>query len=182
MSFIGMIRKLLKVLSVKLFIISLIINGLNIYIETSNKLEYKSSTTMQIDNIVVRPANFTRNLAKDKIDDIFDNSFYILEYEEIEPPTTGYCDILIRYVCLDKDLSLENFVWTLTHELVHLNYFTANERFVNFQTFIILYESDFEYFRQIALEYANLEFSGKVEYEYSCAGYVEEYLKARMII
>ena len=69
---------------------------------------------------------------------------------------------------------------TLTHELVHLSYFTANERFTCFKAFQILYESGNNYFKNIALAYANNDFKGITSLEYSCAGYIEDYLKSKV--
>jgi len=78
-------------------------------------------------------------------------------------------------VFLNETQSNNNLVWTYTHEILHKKLYSANERFVEFETFKFLYESGNEYFQDIALWRASIMW--KNDKEYDCTYYIVQYLK-----
>jgi hypothetical protein len=58
--------------------------------------------------------------------------------------------------------------------LLHLKYNTINERYVQYQTFVTLFNSEF---RQIALNIVYKMQEGKYLYEYNCYAQIYDYLK-----
>ena len=80
-------------------------------------------------------------------------------------------------VFLNETLSNNNLVWIYTHEIMHKKLYSANERYVAFETFKTLYESGNEYFRDVALWRASIMW--KNEKEYDCTWYVVQYLDGR---
>ena len=79
-------------------------------------------------------------------------------------------------ILINNKVSLDMYVYTLTHELVHINYKIHNERKTNLIAWELLYFSEVEYFKNIALAYADSDAKGQVLYEYSILGYVEHYI------
>lgn len=165
----------MKTILMPILILSLCSTFLNIYSNINNTLPYLSSSQSSVDYNSIRPAFVNQEFIKKEIDNIF-NCNYILNFKNLNNKCDGVSYIMLKLVILDDNLSLEEFTMTLTHELVHLKFFTSNERFTSFKAFQILFESGNEYFKNVALAYANKDFNGLVEYEYSCAGYIEQYL------
>lgn len=77
-------------------------------------------------------------------------------------------------VFLDETQSNNNLVWAYTHEILHKKLYSANERFVEFETFKVLYESGIKYFQDVALWRASIMWKGDKEYD--CTWYVVQYL------
>ncbi len=166
----------MKAFLIPILIFSLSVTILNIYSNINHVLPYKQASITTINHKCIRPEFVNQQYIKQQIDSIF-NCNYILIKSDLKGELKGKTYIMLKLIVLDNNLSLEDYAITLTHELVHLTYFTANERYTSFKTFQILYESKNEYFKNVALAYANLDFSGNTTKEYSCAGYIEEYLK-----
>lgn len=78
-------------------------------------------------------------------------------------------------IWIDQTISTNNLVWTYTHEIMHKELYSANERFVEFETFKTLYESGIKYFQDVALWRASIMWKGDKEYD--CTWYVVQYLK-----
>ena len=68
------------------------------------------------------------------------------------------------------------FIWTYAHEVTHATKFCINERKTQYLTFVFLYESGIEYFKQVALFQASMMVN-LVEQEYDATYYIVEYLK-----
>lgn len=120
-----------------------------------------------------RPNNINYNNIKDDIDKLFNYPQYTFNITHMS--STGNTNLLTSVITLNNNLSYETFVFTLAHELVHLTYFTVDERFCNFTAWKILYESNNQYFQNIALAFtAN---SNYVSSDYHFAAYVIDYLK-----
>lgn len=145
-----------------------------LYIEESNKLEYKATNITEIAYNINRPENVDKDTIKVGVDKLFGNNNYRLTECDLEYPKRGHADILTRKVQVDKDLSLEHFAFALTHELVHINYFTKSERFCNLRAWELLYNSGNNYFKNIALMFAHYDILGAFEEEYSFVGYLNK--------
>lgn len=172
-------KKLINILFLPIFIFSFSSIILTIYANTNHNLPYKESTLEYVKYENYRPNYVTESYIKEEVDKLFPNINYVLNHKPIPGATAGYTYIMLKLVYIDTDLSLEDYTLTLTHELVHISHFTVNERYTNFKMFQILYESENEYFKNVALAYANSDVQGRVIYEYSCGGYIEEYLRGK---
>ena len=80
-------------------------------------------------------------------------------------------------VFLNETQSNNSLVWTYTHEIMHKELYSANERFVEFETFKVLYKSDIPYFQDVAIWQASIMWKGDKAYD--CTWYILEYLKER---
>lgn len=165
----------MKAFLIPILIFSLSVTFLNIYSNVNHSMPYKQASITKVDYMCTRPDHINEQYIKHQIDQIF-NCNYILIKSDFKGELKGKTYIMLKLIVLDNNLSLEDYAITLIHELVHLTHFTVNERYTSFKTFQILYESKNEYFKNVALAYANLDFNGKTTKEYSCAGYIEEYL------
>lgn len=170
------------ILLIVFFIISIIFAstmiGILIYSKTANKLEYKETPIMSIYTNYAHEPKESKQYYKEQIDELFNNPLYI--YTEKSVQSKGYYGkayIIPRIVILDKSIDIKNYIFTLAHELVHIKYITECERFTNFQTFKVLYESNIPDLQYVALWYAKKDMAGKIHYEYSCWAYIYEYLK-----
>ena len=133
-----------------------------------------------MDYCIIREYKSNADIKQD-IDGLFNNTKYILKHKEMNGDTAGYTVLLLKIIVLDNDLTQENYTLTLAHELVHLTHFTANERYVSFITFKVLYESENNYFKSVALAYADAQFKHLYQHSYDCSGYIEEYLQYNKI-
>ena len=119
----------------------------------------------------------SRTEAREKIEALFDNPKYFLIEKSINNDF-GRCYPLINLIIIKPELDIETFVITLTHELCHLYYNTADERYVSFMTFKILYES--KDFNCIACKNGYLQICGYFSYNYDCGAEVQKYLETTL--
>lgn len=143
-------------------------------------LPYKQGKLNNINYINIRPYYVNEEYINKEIFKLFNLDNYSIEKCLFtDSNKAGDANLFTGKIRISYNLSYEDYVLALTHELVHIIYMTGNERFCNFKAFVILYESDNNYFKNIALAYADLEKKGEVIYEYSCIGYIEEYLRGK---
>lgn len=150
--------------------------GILIYSKTANQLEYKEAPIISITTNYADEPKESKQYYKEQIDELLGNPFYIYREKELDH-CYGKTYLIPRIVVLDKYMDINNYIFTLVHELMHLKYTTECERFINFQTFKVLYESGTPEFEYVALWYAKKDMAGKMFYEYSCWGYISEYLQ-----
>ena len=104
----------------------------------------------------ILPVNLNIEIPKnnDDIIEILNNEFkidYTLYFTNFEDASIqGRAMIIFNVIEIDENLSAELFTIVLAHELVHLKFRTCDERFANFQTFLILYESSNPYLNYCA--------------------------------
>ena len=77
---------------------------------------------------------------------------------------------------MQDNADIVDYIFNFAHEYMHLKYMTASERFVNFEAFKLLYESDDERFRNVAILYATQDMYGNIPEHYSCWYYIKDYL------
>lgn len=171
-----LIKRIINFVLMPIFLLDVCVILKAIEARSINVLPYKEAIGIEIEYDVVRLPTYNEKLMTERINALFDFPQYGLNRKNLDAPTLGYCVFFIRLIVVDDIMSLENYVLTLTHELVHLTYFTCNERWVSFMTFKTLYESEDGYFKQIALAYADAQVNHRYPYEYDCGGYIEEYL------
>lgn len=97
----------------------------------------------------------------------------ILSIRLISSTKRRKCEMFKRNIILDNNLSYEYFAFCLTHELTHLTEFCYSERYTNLTAFNKLYSSGNDYFKNVALYFADLDLRGAFSQEYSFVGYIE---------
>ena len=171
-----LVKRIINFVLIPIFLLDVCIILKTLDAHLINILPYKESVGIEIEYNVVRLSTYNEKIMTERINALFDFPQYSLNRKNLDTTTLGYCVFFMRLIVVDDIMSLENYVLTLTHELVHLTYFTRNERWVSFMTFKTLYESEYGYFEQIALAYADAQVNHQYPYEYDCGGYIEEYL------
>lgn len=142
------------------------------YIEPTYSIRYTPITDKNLVNLNVL----------DEVNNLFNYSNYSLIYYDFRSENKGQqvitkadTNILTRTIRIQSDLDIFFFTFSLTHELVHLTYYTASERFCNYKSFELLYEN--EKLKDVAYWYINMELCDNIPNEYKCLGYIENYLK-----
>lgn len=175
-------EKVLDILTTIFMIVCIITTstslGMLIYSNTANKMEYKSAPIISITNARENEPKENREYYREQIGELVNVNVYI--YKEKATQQKGYYGktyIIPRVVIVDSSIDITNYIFTLTHELMHLKHKTSNERFTNFQTFKVLYESNIPDLQYVALWYAKKDMAGRILEEYSCWGHISEYLQ-----
>ena len=140
---------------------------------TAHNLPYKAPLYSDIDYDITRPSNISYTSLKNEVDKLFDNPSYTLEIKDLEGTVKGKCEMFTRNIILDDNLSYEYFTFCLTHELTHLTEFCYSERYTNLTAFNKLYSSGNDYFKNVALYFADLDLRGAFSKEYSFVGYIK---------
>lgn len=168
-------RRLIDILTIPIVIFSLCVCGITVYSHLSHNLPYKDGYC----NIefMLDDSNLTYNIVQTEVDNLFNCQYILIHKDLSDTDIIGRTYIIPKIIIIHDDLSMEDFVITLTHELIHITHLTANERYTSFQTFKILYESNNDYFRNVALYFAVLQVNNCYPYDYDCSGYIADYLK-----
>ena len=132
-----------------------------------NKLEYQPITITTehkvynyLNNELNNPYTYQENnklILRKELEELTNVNFYI--YKGIDKSTIdngqhlGITNFQFRYIKVAEKLSSCNYIWTLTHELLHLKYYNSNEMWTNFMTFKVLYESNNNDFERVAIVY-----------------------------
>lgn len=156
---------------IAIIIISVISLYILIYPNFSHKMPYIESTQVP----TFKQENIVYNMSTDDIRNTIEGLVGIKSYWYDEKPmvVAGTSNLYLRRVVMDTTASQNDYIETFCHELLHIKHFTSNERFVNYKTFITLYESEF---RQVALNMAWKMQNGQCEKEYNCLAQICDYL------
>ena len=143
------------------------------------KLDYMPPTITYIINpSISTPKDMNYDKLNEQINTLFDNPTYSLTItDKLDSELLGKCYIFRKKIIIRKGLTYEYYALTLAHELSHLTYKTANERFCEFEAYKRFYNSGDKYLKQIALANANTYlFKGNYNKEYNFTGYlINEY-------
>ena len=129
------------------------------------------------------PSN-AQNLAleRDEAVSLIDNLFginYTLKWGDLKSDNKlGTSTLIFNIVTLDCTLNGWEILSTLAHELCHLKYYTSNETYTEYMTFVELYESDNDILKNRA-EWLIYEHCVRKIYggtEYDCSWYILGYL------
>ncbi len=72
----------------------------------------------------------------------------------------------------------DSYLHTLAHEYIHVSNFTINERYTEFTSFKVLYESDNPYLKRAGIYIALISLQAEEDYkEYNCSSYIINYFK-----
>ena len=136
-----------------------------VYATHSIYMEYKDTTY-----------NYSNMEIKEKLEDLVGVNHYIYKEQNIE--RRGRTLLMFRIITIQRNLSQMLYIDVLCHELLHLKYYSINERFVMYKTFITLYNSEF---KQVAINIAYRMKHGYYPYKYECYAQIVEYLEKQPI-
>lgn len=143
-----------------------------IYPKISHKMPYiEPSKVLQVEYEQTDYKMSTGEI-RHRIEDLVGVNVYWYKESKLDG-RVGKSNVHLRRVVIDTNATQSDYIETLCHELLHIKHFTANERFVNYKTFVTLYESEF---RQVAINMAWEMQNGKVEREYNCLAQICDYL------
>lgn len=128
-------------------------------------------------NYYASETTYTREECKQKICNMFNNPFHFYSEISFGDGTLGETRQLLCWVCIEKNCCIDDYIFTYTHELIHLTENVSNERYTNYKTFIKLYESGDKQFKAVAERYLYWDLSGTYAKEYTCGYYIVQYLE-----
>lgn len=139
------------------------------YIECYDGREY-----LDEDGIVV---DWDKAKCKAEVEKMFGNPKHI--YIEVGMDRS-FCMPIICLIGINNSLKDCHYIQDLAHELIHYTEFTGNERYTQFRTFQLLYESDIPELHEAGRRLAVTEyFSRQHKDEYNCWWYIKEYFKSK---
>lgn len=139
-------------------------------------LPYKESDLKEVEYSIKRPNGLSYKNLTCKINELTDYRDYTLQFDELCGDVYGKSDLFDKTITIRQNINYEFYAFSLTHEIMHLKYFTSNERFVNYNAFKVLYESGNEYLKNVALYFLNLDLQNGFYNDYKFAGYAEDIL------
>ena len=104
---------------------------------------------------------------------------YTLKFEDMqEQGLWGNTTLVLNIIRVDNDLSGWNMLYVLAHELCHIKYYTSNETFTEYMTFVELYESNNEILHNRGEWLAKyiIDYKWRINTEYDCSYYIINYL------
>ena len=172
--------KSLKIVSWLLIIASIVfisIFGLAVYIKTSHRMEYRQAEPVAL-AYTPREITYTREEVRNKIENLAGKQLYFYAEQDLfsRKQIYGETVFFIRLIIMQDNADIVDYIFNFAHEYMHLKYMTASERFVNFEAFKLLYDSDDECFHNVAIMYANQDMYGNIPEPYSCWYYIKDYL------
>lgn len=144
-----------------------------IYPRLAHKMEYvRPSTIISVDYKETN-YNYSKLAIREKLENLVGVNFYIYKEKDTSSKYLGKTDFIFRTITLGKNLKVADYVEVLCHELLHLKYNTADERFTQYQTFVYLYNSEF---KQTAINIIYKMNYGYYYYDYNCYSQIIDYL------
>ena len=117
------------------------------------------------------------HISKQEIRVLLENELDFKNYVYKEGNTKNYSVAMFRYINVDKDLDVEQYCIVLCHEMCHIKYFTANERYTQFMAFKSLYESDNEELKNVGAWFGIYVLNRMYNETYDCSKLIIDYLK-----
>ena len=145
----------------------------------------KPIQTQKLENF--KPTVMSLDITQEEAINIVNKHFnypYILIKTDLDSSTSGKAIPVLNIIFLEKDLSGWETLSTLTHEICHLKYYTVNETYTEYMTFVELFESKnkFMNLRANYMIHRHCVFKKYVDINYDCSYYILEYLKNKGII
>mgnify|MGYP004533906123 CR=1 FL=1 len=168
-------KKTIRILRILIIILSIFLIyciGVAIYAKSSHKLDYKAASYVYIPYVYI-DKEYDKEQIRSEIEKLTNVKFYFYKEKELVKSEYrwGRSNLITRVMTLHNDLSYYNYIFTFTHECMHLKYMTCSERFVEFETFKVLYSSGNEDFKNAAIYY-DYNFND----DYNCWYYIKGYL------
>lgn len=145
-----------------------------IYSLTSHKLPFQYAESAYID-FEYKEIGYTHKQVREHIEQLVGKLPYFYRERDILTSKNRYgeTNLILRILTMHKNLDSYNYIFSFTHEYLHLKYITASERFVNLKTFELLYNSENNDFKNVAIWYANRDMSGIIPHNYQCWAYIK---------
>lgn len=157
----------------------------------SIKSDDKVYTYLQERTGSIRESDRTK-LRNDVAKEIDIHCYIYEERPRLKKNVLGYTVFPIRKIVIKSSQSLSDYLATVTHEFIHLKYYTLNERWTEFESFKLLYESDNPDLHQaginLGFDYIRKYTEGDVLYgrsplsEYDISYYVYNYLGGKLCL
>lgn len=155
------------------------------HIKCYYKMEPSACEECYIVNQYYKPEFESENLTHKQIRKWIDseiNTQYKLNYKELSFKEYGRSLVLLRIIDIDNHQAENNidFAKALAHEQIHIKYQTENETFVTYKTITTLFESDNEFLKFVAVDYANDVLTGGYRGTvYDCGQQLLDYFQAK---
>lgn len=105
---------------------------------------------------------------------------FTIEYtSDLKSNIVGNSNLLTHHIKIKESLIPFQQLPVLVHEMVHIKYYTANERFTKFTAFKLMYESENEILHEAGKQYAQ-EICSQDGGEYDCSYYVVDYFQKKL--
>ena len=122
----------------------------------------------------------TNDIYKKKIDKLLNIHNYKLKVRNLDwCEMAGFSATLFNTIYIDDDITGVYYCITLTHELLHYQYSSDNERYISFMTFKVLYESDDVHLRNASIKWAYNELGYTIKSKYDCKDLLINYFKEK---
>lgn len=89
----------------------------------------------------------------------------------------GFSANLINTIYIDDDLNDYNFCKTLTHEILHWQTSSSNERYINYLTFKTLYNSNDPELKNVGIRFGITKLEQTTKNKYWCKDLIINYLR-----
>jgi hypothetical protein len=171
--------KALKIIAIILAVICAILVPTAIVFKTHKRLVYVAcdddygNTILNEEGLAFK---WTNEECRREVEKLFGNPKYIYTEWRLD---RSFCLPTFRYIGINDSLTGCYYIQDLTHELVHLTEWVGNERYTNFRTFVILYESDVPELHEAGRRLGRIEYYSDNGGEYDCWYYINEYLKEK---
>lgn len=165
----------IKIIIIICLSVLLVIIGVDaIYIRTAHKMEWRSAKYVAQVKYEDIDYGYSKKQIRNKLEKLTGQKLYFYKEKTLRDGDKGISSPMLRFVIIDKNLTSNEYIEVMCHELIHLKYNTINERYVQYQTFVTLFNSEF---RQIALNIVYKMQYGEYLYEYECYAQIYDYLK-----
>lgn len=172
-------KKLIDITIIVIYVILSIVLLINIIINFPRSVKSIGTYTVEV-NIDFDKVG-SNNTVRDQISNYFKINHSYKEVDNLSGLTLGYSNILFKKVFILSHLEKDVYGIVLTHELMHIKYFTADERYVNFMTFKNLYESNNDTLVELGKQQMKLVLEGFYPERYNCSDDIYNYFKNKNI-
>lgn len=105
---------------------------------------------------------------------------FTIEYtNNLKSGVVGNSNLITHHIKIKESLIPFQRLPVLVHEMVHIKYYTANERFTEFTTFKLMYESSNEILHEAGRQYAQ-ELCSNDWGKYDCSYYIVDYFQKKL--
>ena len=149
----------------------------NLLVLTRNYMPIRNIEPITYDVLIDK--TLTKEEAIKRVNDHFKIN-YTLKWRE-KSKVTGQAYLIVNIVYLRENMHWIDIIHTLSHELCHIKYYSANETYVEYMTFRELYESDDEYLHLVG-EYMitlHCEYRADKGTKYDVGWYILKYLEGK---
>lgn len=146
----------------------------DIPIAISNMHKYNIALDLLYKEYNKEPCLFSDEEFREIIEDETGLSFYIYFERNLGDEYSGLTLSTIRTIIVDERVKGYDYCEVFMHEAIHLTHFTGNERYVSFNTFKYLYES--EKLHDVGVRYGIRQIHGYYNGEYDVYDLIIDYL------